>query len=231
MLSANIDMLQTVADGLGELKDEMVFVGGAVAELYAKYPEASDIRPTEDIDCVIELSSRMAHAKLEEDLRTKDFAHDTSEGAPVCRWIYRGIKVDVMPTDSDVLGFSNKWYPEGIKHKIEKVLPDGNKIFVFPPEYYLAAKFEAHKDRGGTDMRQSHDFEDIIYLFDNCPELPDNISNANTPVKTYLKEICRRLLQNTVLTEGIESALPYGSGVKSTENILELIQHIADSDE
>jgi hypothetical protein len=149
MLSANIEMLQTVADGLSELKDEMVFVGGAVAELYANDPAASDIRPTTDVDCVIELSSKMAHAKLEEDLRTKGFAHDTSKGAPVCRRVYKGIKVDVMPADSKVLGFSNKWYPEGIDNKITKVLPDGNKIFVFPPEYYLAAKFEAHKDRGG----------------------------------------------------------------------------------
>lgn len=30
----NIVMLQTVAAGLGELKNEMVFVGGSVAELY-----------------------------------------------------------------------------------------------------------------------------------------------------------------------------------------------------
>jgi hypothetical protein len=29
-------MLQKVANGLGELKKEIVFVGGAVAELYAK---------------------------------------------------------------------------------------------------------------------------------------------------------------------------------------------------
>ena len=33
MPSANIIMLQTVAKGLSELKNEMVFVGGAVAEL------------------------------------------------------------------------------------------------------------------------------------------------------------------------------------------------------
>ena len=35
MPGTNITMLQIVANGLGELKDEMVFVGGAVAELYA----------------------------------------------------------------------------------------------------------------------------------------------------------------------------------------------------
>jgi hypothetical protein len=32
MPSDNINMLQTVASGLGDLRDEMVFVGGSVAE-------------------------------------------------------------------------------------------------------------------------------------------------------------------------------------------------------
>lgn len=120
MPSANIIMLQTVANGLGNLKDEMVFVGGAVAELYADNPAASEIRPTLDVDCVIEISSRHQFAKMEENLRTQGFKNDTSEGAPICRWIYKGIKLDVMPTDSDVLGFSNRWYEEGIQIKIQK---------------------------------------------------------------------------------------------------------------
>ncbi len=55
MPSTNIRMLQTVANGLGELKAEMVFVGGAVAELYADNPAASEIRPTIDVDCVLRL--------------------------------------------------------------------------------------------------------------------------------------------------------------------------------
>jgi len=33
MSSSNIEMMQTVAKGLGKLKDEVAFVGGAVAEL------------------------------------------------------------------------------------------------------------------------------------------------------------------------------------------------------
>ena len=57
MHSPNLVMLEIVADGLGELIDEMVFVGGAVAELYADNPALSDIRPTIDVDCVVELGS------------------------------------------------------------------------------------------------------------------------------------------------------------------------------
>lgn len=227
MPSTNIMMLQTVANGLGDLRNEMVFVGGAVAELYADNPAASEIRPTLDVDCVIEIGSRLQFAKLEENLRAKGFTNDTSEGAPICRWIYKDIKVDVMPTDSAVLGFSNRWYEEGIENKISKTLPDETEVFVFPPEYYLATKFEAHNGRGGNDLRQSHDFEDIIYILNNCPEIFEDINNSNESVKGYLKEECISLLKNEGLTEGIESALPYGSGEESTDLILELIQSIA----
>lgn len=201
-------MLQIVANGLGDLRNEVVFVGGSVAELYADNPAASDIRPTTDVDCVVELSSRSKHAKLEEDLRAKGFKNDTSKGAPICRYIYQGIKVDVMPSDSKILGFSNIWYLEGIKNKISEELPDETEIFIFTPVYYLAAKLEAHKNRGSDDLRQSHDFEDIIYLLDNCSDLLVQINNADLGVKQYLKEEFAALLKNDNIIEGIECALP-----------------------
>lgn len=168
MPDENMIMLQTVAKGLEELKDEVVFVGGVVAQMYVTDPAAAEIRPTKDVDCVIELSSRLKYDQLEDRLRKKGFANDISEGV-ICRWIYKNIKVDVMPTDEKILGFSNIWYVEGIKNKIVKTLPDGEEIFVFSPEYFLAAKFEALKNRGSADLRQSHDFEDIIYILDINP--------------------------------------------------------------
>ncbi|NVO08961.1 MAG: nucleotidyl transferase AbiEii/AbiGii toxin family protein [Bacteroidales bacterium] len=228
MPSVNIMMLQTVANGLGELKENIVFVGGAVAELYASDPAASDIRPTLDVDCVIELNSRIEHSRLEEKLRAKGFAHDTSIGAPICRKIYKGIKVDVMPADSAVLGFSNQWYHDGIENRMAKVLPSGIEIFVFTPEYYLASKFAAHRSRGGNDLRQSHDFEDIIYILDNCLEILTSIRNANLIVKAYLKKECQNLLKNEGLTEGVESALPFDSDSDRTGFIEDLIQNIAE---
>jgi hypothetical protein len=230
MPNDNINMLQTVASGLGDLRDEMVFIGGAVAELYADDPASSDIRPTQDVDCTIELSSYKEHIELEEELRTKGFANDTTHGAPVCRWIYQDIKVDVMPTDENVLGFNNHWYPGGVENKIPKTLPDGTEIFVFSPEYYLASKFEAHIDRGGKDLRQSHDFEDIIYILDNCTGILVNIRNADEDVKNYLKDECKSLLDNAGLSEGIDSALTYGSDSDRVDMIETLISDIASLD-
>ena len=63
---------------------------------------------------------------------------------------------------------------------------------------------------------------------DNCSELIDNIRNANDSVKAYLNEECSNLLKNDGLTEGIESALPYGSDEETTEIIMEIIQKITE---
>ena len=228
MPSINIAMLQIVAKGLEELKEEVVFVGGAVAELYADDPASSDIRPTQDIDCTIELRSYKELTELEEDLRTKGFINDTSKNAPICRWIYQEIRVDVMPTDQNILGFNNQWYPAGVDNKIPKSLPDGTDIHVFPSEYYVASKFDAHNDRGGNDLRQSHDFEDIIYVLDNCTDILENIRSANYDVKIYLKSECQKLLSYDGLSEAIDCVLPLGSDSDRVEMIETLITGISE---
>lgn len=232
-MPSNIEMLQIVAVGLEDLKDDVVFVGGAVVELYADNSAASDIRPTADVDCVIDLGSRSSHAKLEEALRKKGFRNDTSKGAPICRYVFKGVKVDVMPSDFKLLGFSNKWYSDGIKNKIPKTLPNGTNIFIFSLEYYLAAKLEAYKDRGGNDLRQSHDFEDIVYILDNYSEIFEIIKNSNKVVKEYLKKEFTALLNNEYLIEGIECALPIGSDFSFdyTDMISDLMKDIAEIDE
>ena len=135
-----------------------------------------------------------------------------------------------MPSDEAILGFNNQWYPYGIVNKITKTLPDVTEIFVFSPEYYLAAKFEAHNDRGGSDLRQSHDFEDIIYILDNCTTIIENIRNAGCEVRNFLKNECERLMTNEGLSEGIECALAYGSDSERVEIIINLITEISELD-
>jgi hypothetical protein len=53
MVASNVEMIIQVAHALGKLKDKVVFVGGSVAELYADFPEVTDIRPTLDVDCIV----------------------------------------------------------------------------------------------------------------------------------------------------------------------------------
>lgn len=215
-MSANIEMLIKVARGLQHLVNEMVFVGGAVAELYADDPAATEIRPTKDVDCVVEISTRIAYYGLEQELRKLGFANDQSESPLICRWAFDDVIVDIMPTDEKILGFSNRWYDVGITNRISQELSNDLSIYTFTMPYYLASKFEAMNSRGGKDLRISHDFEDIIYVMDNCINFYEILKKTDQKdVKKYLADECIKLLNNPNIKECITSALPYGMDERS----------------
>lgn len=50
----NITRIKSVYNALGDLKDKVVFVGGATVSLYAD-SVSEEIRPTEDIDIIVEI--------------------------------------------------------------------------------------------------------------------------------------------------------------------------------
>lgn len=211
MASSNIEMIRKVAVGLGDLKENVVFIGGAVTELYANDSASTEIRPTLDVDCVIELASRGSFYQMEESLRSKGFKNDTTPGAPICRWIYEDVIVDIMPDDENILGFSNRWYKAGVKNKIERQIDNNLKIFIFEVHYYLATKLEATFQRGMGDLRTSQDFEDVVYILNNNRKLIENIVKCqDEELKQYLKDRIQFLLNLKYINEAIECCLPYG---------------------
>ena len=61
--SKNLEMLALVARGLRELKDSVVFVGGATVDMYVADSAAEPLRATDDVDCVVALMVRTICAK------------------------------------------------------------------------------------------------------------------------------------------------------------------------
>lgn len=229
MMSSNLVRLKIIAEGLGELNGQVAFVGGSVAELYADNPAATEIRMTEDVDCVIELTTYRNLYELEDLIRRKGFANDTSPGAPICRWKFKGETVDIMPDDRSILGFTNKWYKPAFAQRTEVQLVDGTHIFIFPVLYYLATKIEAIRGRGGNDLRFSHDFEDLIYVLNNCTTIVNKFkSEKDGELKTYLAFWAKEMLHRQNGREEIECALPYGDYGR-LDYIVEILSHLAKS--
>lgn len=227
MPMSNLERLQKVAAGLGELNESVVYVGGTITELYVSDPAATDIRSTMDVDCVIELASYKRFNELSELLRSKGFQNDQTPNAPLCRWIYKGETVDIMPDDEKIIGFYNKWYHPAIANKKSEILSDGQTIYIFPVTYYIATKLEALAGRGGNDLRTSHDLEDIIYILNNCPEFTSLFhQEIDQDLKTYLKEKFAILIYRSNIKEEIECTLPFGEGDRS-DYIFEIMQGIA----
>lgn len=180
----NLESVELVAEGLKELREKVVFVGGAVLGLYVDDPSVDTARMTKDIDLTIELANLGHWATLQERLTELGFSPNPEE-LVICRYFYQGIQVDIMPASDSHFGPSNVWYLPGFQYTIPFVLRNRLSIRLLSLPYFLATKFTAFHSRGG-DPRSSHDFEDIIFLTDNSSNLPAVILEADPTVRNYL---------------------------------------------
>ena len=204
----NTRMIIHVAKRLGVLREKVVFVGGCSTGLFITDPASAEVRATRDVDVIVEVASRIEYYGLEEKLRNSGFIQDTSEDAPVCRWLVDGIKVDFIPTQEDILGFSNRWYLPAIKNADHIVLEEDLTIRLVTPPYFLATKIEAFAGRGGGDYMASHDLEDMITVLDGRPEIVSEIKSSSDDLKIFLSGTFRMLLAKDEFLDTIPGHLP-----------------------
>lgn len=181
----NIATVAEIATALKELKDQMIFVGGAVVSLYVKDEPAEEIRQTDDVDVTINLVNYAAWAQMQERLAVLGFSPDPN-GHAICSYLYKGISVDIMPSKDGPVGPANRWYEVGFDNLWTHTI-DGIDIKILSVGCFLASKFEAFKDRG-RDYRLSHDFEDIIYILDNRASIIADIAKEPKSIQQFLKE-------------------------------------------
>jgi hypothetical protein len=113
--------------------------------IISDYKGAPDVRPTVDVDVIVEIGCYVEYITFFERLRQLGFAGDNSQGAPFCRWIIEGKILDVMPTDEAILGFSNPWYRDAISYACDYDLTEHLRIRVVTPPHFLATKLEAFR--------------------------------------------------------------------------------------
>jgi len=196
--------LQLVARGLGEMVEEVVFVGGAVAGVLITDSSTARIRATKDVDCIVEVSTRSEYdSRIRDRLLKCGFHELIGEGIPICAWQKDGIRLDVMPTNEAILGFSSPWYTGAIK-TAERTDIGGIEICVISAPYFLATKLVAFKSRGRGDFLTSHDIEDVIAVVDGRQSLPDEVMAADETVKAFIQTEIKMLLSN----DNFLSALP-----------------------
>lgn len=81
----NLEMIRHVARRLGDLRERMVFLGGAATALLITDTATPDVCVTTDVDVIVEIATKVEYYRLAELLRSLGFKEDHDEGAPVCR--------------------------------------------------------------------------------------------------------------------------------------------------
>src|SRR5210317_906321 len=143
----DIDIVSRVAKALCELNDQMVFVGGAVLSFYADIEADEEVRETYDVDLTsITLINYSNYSGLLERLAQLGF-HADPKGHSICSLQFRGIAVDIMPSDDGPIGPANRWYKLGFEN-LWNVKAGNEEIMVLSAPCFIASKFEAFNDRG-----------------------------------------------------------------------------------
>ena len=107
----NLAILELVAQALGPVCDDVIFVGGCATGLLLTQGRPEQIRVTEDVDIVAHAMTVHDYHAIEKRVRAQGFSNDVRPDAPICRWVYKKVTLDLMPTVKDILGFANRWYP------------------------------------------------------------------------------------------------------------------------
>ncbi|MES2952503.1 MAG: hypothetical protein V4858_28580 [Pseudomonadota bacterium] len=194
MANPNLDLLIAIAQAMGSLCNQVVFVGGCATGLLVDDVDLMDVRPTEDVDAIVEVASLAAYHRLAKQLIQRGFKQTMEDNTPPFRWFWNRMQLDLVPLDEKVLGFANPWYRVGFEAALSVELTSGLHLRHLSAPHFLATKFEAFKDRGQNDVYLSHDLEDILTVMEGRSAVAQEVAAAHEAVRKHVGQSVAGLL-------------------------------------
>ena len=212
-----------IANELKTILDELVLVGGCTIGLLITESGQPEIRTTDDVDLITEVTTLSNYYILQEKLRALGFI----EGDIVCRWVKNGFRVDIIPPDETILGFSNRWYELAVKTSVKTSLPNGHQVRHVTAPLFIATKLVSFQDRGQDDYAH-HDMEDIVTIINSRSELIAELQSGPSDVLEFIREEFDGMLSDTAFTDMLPGHLrPQGND--RVEIVIERMRKVAGS--
>lgn len=203
---SNKILLLAVCHEVKPLLDRLVLVGGCATEFLITDVTASPPRPTQDVDMIVEVLSLGDYYQLEEQLRSFGFSQIADDQGVICRWTKNALRLDLMPTDEKILGFSNRWYPLAIT-SANKLMLDELEINLITAPLFVATKLEAFYQRGKADFLSSHDLEDLISVIDGRNNIVQEIDSCPEEVRAFLVDEFKKLISDHNFEDALQGHL------------------------
>lgn len=200
------EMLVQVATALDELLPQVVFIGGCTTGLFLTDDFTKEqVRYTDDVDLIVHAGGFGAWAQLAERLRQLGF-RESMEQDVICTMMLGQLKVDFMPDDDRILGFSNRWYRDAMATARDFTLTEALTIKLVEPVFFVATKLEAYLGRGNGDALSSHDIEDLINIFDGREEVVAEVNAVEGELRDFIREQLQALLDDANFEYAVQSA-------------------------
>lgn len=207
-----IELLNHAAELLGDLCQEVVFLGGAVVGLLLTEKGGLPPRVTKDVDVAIEVGSSILdlHAL---DRRLLDLGFRNDMEGPTCRYLHGDTVMDVIPVDAETTAGVNPWYPLAIATAWPHTLRNGISIKVIDPVCFLGTKMRAFRSPSREhhdDIFLSRDFSDVVRVIDGRATIVAEAAEADAGLNTFLKEQFGAVLENGYLEEALQEYVEAG---------------------
>ena len=204
----NVAMVDIVAARLRMLGEKVVFVGGCAAALLITAPAPPAIHATADVDVVVEVATLADYRRLETQMADAGFRRDAREGAPIWRWRLGEAVLDLMPSEKEILGFANRWYPLAVRTAGRVAMPSGAEIQLIHAPVFVATKLAAFLDKGAGDDLMSHDLGDVLTVVDGRVELLAEFEGLHRELIRFVGESFARLLATPRFSNYLPGHLP-----------------------
>jgi predicted nucleotidyltransferase len=217
-------MLRTVAEAMGDLRESVVFLGGAVLSYLLSAELSRYVRRAKDVDFIIDFDRKADLFAFEDALWELGFKK-VSNGA-VCLWLLGRIKVDALPADPEVFTFNNQWCAEGMKYAERIDIGGGLRVNAISAPYYLGTKLNAFDRRGYGDFATSKDIFDLLLIFAGHRNIEEAIQHRTSPAfKAFLREKLDKLREGSVDFLKI-AALGFGSDPVLSRHLPEAVSRM-----
>ena len=93
MANPNIELLTSIANAMGALREQVVFVGGCATGLLITQPLVADARATEDVDAIVEVASLVGyHALAAQLMEQEKWLGSSKQLFPRDKWRHGGVE-------------------------------------------------------------------------------------------------------------------------------------------
>jgi hypothetical protein len=213
-------LLIEVATFLDRVDIEYAFTGGAVIPFYLDIPDLASMRPTKDVDVIVQAVTLLEYHDVEQRIVQMGWRHDASPGAPRCRWIMGDVKIDVMAS-SEVAGeFSSPWFQKGVQEAV-KVQVAGGSFRVVPVSVLIASKLLAFTQRGIKDPWLSHDLEDVMTIVDGRVDFMSELEATDSGLRDDIAFMMRQVINLPDFLNYLPGFLPSDPGSQGRCGFLE----------
>jgi hypothetical protein len=207
-LPAHLRSLAAIASELGEWRQSVVFIGGAIAPLLQTHSPLAKVRATKDVDAIVGLSTYGQYGTMNTAMRGLGFREDIAYGGHAHRWISPSGQIfDLVPAGEHLGATGNDWEQLAFAGAAEyELLPDLVMRHVTAP-FFLILKWNAYCDRGRGDLRLSSDIEDLLALLASRPAIIDEVIGGPQRERGYLRKCAAAFLAHPDCDDALNAHL------------------------